>query len=214
MTRITLSFDNGPDPSVTPAVLETLARHDIAATFFVVGKHLETSEGQSLMAAAHAQGHWIGNHTYTHTVSLGRMAQPAEAIAEIERTTARIGACAHPSRLFRPFGNGGILDQRLLSTAVVDHLCDNGYSCVVWNAVPRDWENPDGWVDVALRQTAAQGEALLVLHDIPTGAMQRLDEFIERAKRAGAEFRQEFPERCKLIWEGRRAPNLAAFVTS
>jgi len=80
--------------------------------------------------------------------------------------------------------------------------------------VPRDWENPDGWVDVALRQTAAQGEALLVLHDIPTGAMQRLDEFIERAKRAGAEFRQEFPERCKLIWEGRRAPNLAAFVTS
>ncbi len=214
MTHITLSFDNGPTASVTPTVLEVLARRGIPATFFVVGKNLETEEGQSLMAEAHAQGHWIGNHTYTHTVPLGLMDSSTEAIAEIERTSERIGSLAHASRFFRPFGNGGILDPRLLSTAVVDHLCDHAYSCIVWNAIPRDWENPDGWVETALRQTTEQEETLVVLHDIPTGAMKRLDEFIERALHLGATFRQDFPESCKLVWEGRRTPHLAGLVTA
>lgn len=40
MARITLTFDNGPDPDVTPHVLDTLSRHDVRSTFFVVGELL------------------------------------------------------------------------------------------------------------------------------------------------------------------------------
>jgi peptidoglycan-N-acetylglucosamine deacetylase len=213
MKQVALSFDNGPDAAVTPHVLDILRGNGIRATFFVVGRKLETEEGQALMARAHDEGHWIGNHTYSHSVPLGRMRDGEAAVAEIERTSALIGPVQHPSRLFRPFGEGGILDERILSSRVVDFLCAHRYSCVAWNAVPRDWADPDGWVATALRQIEAEDETLLVLHDIPTGAMAHLEEFIGRALRAGAVFRQEFPEDCKLIWEGTVVRDLGGLVT-
>src|SRR5579864_6684649 len=115
MPKVTLSFDNGPHPDVTPAVLETLARYDLRATFFVVGRNIDSSEGQALIAEAHARGHWIGNHTYHHATPLGHIENAAIAIDEIARTDDLIGEYSHPNRLFRPYGEGGVLDRRLLS---------------------------------------------------------------------------------------------------
>lgn len=213
MATVTLSFDNGPEPAVTPQVLDTLARHAIKATFFVIGRKLETPEGQALITRARRDGHWIGNHTYSHTVPLGRL-DAAEAIAEISRTEALIGPLALPSPLFRPYGEGGILDDRVLSAAAVSHLCANGYTCIAWNAIPRDWDDPTGWVETALAQIATQDETLMVLHDIPSGAMDRLEEFILRARAVGVIFRQDFPVSCRLIWEGQPSASLDAFVTT
>ena len=212
MATVTLTFDNGPDPAVTPQVVDILGRHGITATFFVVGKNLETPEGQALIASARQKGHWVGNHTYSHTVPLGRLSEEA-AVTEIRRTSELIGPHALPRPLFRPYGEGGILDRRVLSPAAVRYLCDNGYSCITWNAIPRDWADPVGWVETALRQISERDETLLVLHDIPSGAMDRLEEFIVRARETGATFRQDFPESCKLIWEGKPARDLGEFVT-
>ena len=50
MKRATLTFDNGPDPAVTPAVLDILRRHGLKAHFFVLGKHLANAEGRRLVA--------------------------------------------------------------------------------------------------------------------------------------------------------------------
>ena len=97
------------------------------------------------------------------------------------RTQAVIGDLAHPQRWFRPFGGGGNLDDRLLKPSVVDHLCTGGYSCVLWNAIPRDWDDPDGWTDRALAQCRAQPWSLMVLHDLPTGAMRHLEAFLDSA---------------------------------
>ena len=213
MATVTLSFDNGPEPTVTPLVLDTLARHAIKATFFVIGQKLETPDGQALIARARHEGHWIGNHTYSHTVPLGKL-DAAAGVAEITRTEALIGPHALPSPLFRPYGEGGILDRRVLSPAAVAHLCANGYTCVSWNAIPRDWDDPNGWVETALAQIAAQDETLIVLHDIPSGAMTRLDEFLTRAQAAGAAFSQEFPAACQLIHKGTPAADLASYVTT
>jgi peptidoglycan-N-acetylglucosamine deacetylase len=213
MPLVTLSFDNGPHPGVTPMVLHTLARYDIRATFFVLGKNIATPEGHAAMAEAHARGHWIGNHTYHHETPLGLIEDPAASVAEIERTAALIGAYASPSPLFRPYGQGGMLDRRLLGEAAVDHLVKRRATCVIWNAVPRDWVDPHGWVDTALRQIGEQEESLVVLHDIPTGAMVHLERFIESASAAGATFRQDFPEDCVLIREGAPTAALGAYVT-
>ncbi len=214
MATITLSFDNGPDPVVTPQVLDILARHGIKATFFVVGQRLEAPEGHALTARARHEGHWIGNHTYSHTVPFGMLADPEAAVAEIDRTGALIGALGEPHRLFRPYGGGGILDARILNPAAVRCLCANGYSCITWNAIPRDWADPEGWVETALRQIAGQEETLMVLHDIPSGAMDRLEAFIVRARDAGATFRQDFPASCILIWNGKPTRDLAPFVST
>jgi peptidoglycan/xylan/chitin deacetylase (PgdA/CDA1 family) len=134
MTTITLTFDNGPDPDVTPLVLA---------------------------------------------------AEPGAAASEIARTRELIGNLTHPRRFFRPFGNGGVIDRSLLNEEAVEHLTRGGYTCVLWNVIPRDWALPNGWVERALEMCDALPEALVVLHDLLTGAMSGLDRFIGAARASG-----------------------------
>jgi peptidoglycan-N-acetylglucosamine deacetylase len=211
---LTLSFDNGPEPEVTPGVLDTLAKRGIKTTFFVIGEKLRDPERRDLATRARAEGHWIGNHTFTHSVPLGLQRDPDTAEREIARTQALIGDLACPERWFRPFGGGGNLDDRLLKPSVVEHLAAGGYSCVLWNAIPRDWDDPDGWVDRALAQCRAQPWSLMVLHDLPTGAMRHLDSFLQRAAEAGARFRQEFPPACVPIRAGNIVLPIEPYVSS
>jgi len=211
---LTLSFDNGPEPEVTPRVLDTLAKHSVKTTFFVIGAKLLDRGRRNLAARAHAEDHWIGNHTFTHSVPLGLQRAPETAEHEIARTQALIGDLAHVKRWFRPFGGGGNLDDRLLKPSVVDYLTRGGYSCVLWNAIPRDWDDPEGWVDSALAQCRAQAWSLMVLHDLPSGAMRHLDSFLDRAREAGARFRQEFPPNCVPIRAGQTVLPIGSYVSS
>jgi peptidoglycan/xylan/chitin deacetylase (PgdA/CDA1 family) len=210
--ELTVTFDNGPEPSVTPGVLDVLARHAIASTFFVIGSKLTDPQARACAQRAHAEGHWIGNHTWTHTRPLGE--QPGEEAAKLEigRSQAEIGALSHNPPLFRPTGGGGHLDRRLLSPQAAAMLQAGGFSCVLWNAIPRDWDDPDGWVETALEQLAIQPWTLMVLHDLPTGAMRHLDGFLSEVKRRGWRFRQDFPPACVPITAGRVTGRLAEFT--
>jgi peptidoglycan-N-acetylglucosamine deacetylase len=199
---LTLTFDNGPEPEVTPAVLDVLARRSICSTFFVVGSKIAGPEGRELAERAFAEGHWIGNHTWTHSLPLGYR-EPEAPEEEIGRTQRAIGALAHPRKLFRPFGGGGRLHEGLLSRAAVDFLVRGRFTCVLWNAIPRDWDDPDGWVERALTQCQSAPWVLMVLHDLPTGAMRHLDRFLDRANEQGIRLRQDFPPDCVPIVEGR-----------
>jgi hypothetical protein len=71
MFDLTLSFDNGPDPEVTPRVLDILRARSLRSTFFVLGRKLGDPVGQDLARRIRAEGHGIANHTFTHTVPLG-----------------------------------------------------------------------------------------------------------------------------------------------
>lgn len=211
---LTLSFDNGPTGATTPFVLDVLARHGLRATFFVVGRRLAEPGGRALAARAHDEGHWIGNHTWSHDVPLGAQRDAAVAAGEILRTQELMGDLAHPLKLFRPFGGGGNLDQRLLNAAARDLLLAGGYTCVLWNAIPRDWCDPQGWVERALAQCRAQPWTLMVLHDLPTGAMQYLDHFLQAAAAQGARFRQDFPPQTLPIVAGRAVRSLTDYVAA
>jgi peptidoglycan/xylan/chitin deacetylase (PgdA/CDA1 family) len=214
MFDLTLSFDNGPDPEITPLVLDILARRGIKATFFMIGEKLAEPGRRRLAERAHAEGHWIGNHTYTHSVPLGRQHDANSAEREIARTQNLIGDLAHPHRWFRPFGGGGNLDQGLLKPSVVSYLREQSFSCVLWNAIPRDWEDPEGWVDRALQQCRSQHWSLMVLHDLPTGAMRHLDRFLDRAGEAGARLRQDFPPACVAIRGGEIVLPIESYVSN
>ncbi len=89
-----------------------------------------------------------------------------------------------------------------------------GFTCVLWNAIPRDWDRPEQWVDTALAQFAAQPWTLMVLHDLPTGAMRHLERFLVEVRRRGCRFRQDFPPCCLPITAGRVTGPLADFVSS
>lgn len=211
MATITLSFDNGPEPDVTPHVLDTLRRRSIKATFFVLGRKLVRD--RDLAVRARDEGHWIGNHTFNHAVPLGLMTEAGAASDEIARTEALIGDLAHERRLFRPYGGGGVLDKRLLNREACAYLARHGYTIVLWNAIPEDWRDPEGWVARALEQCFAQDETLIVLHDLPTGAMAHLDRFIAAAENRGATFRQAFPACCLPMIEGERVASLDPYTS-
>ncbi|HEY1944085.1 MAG TPA: polysaccharide deacetylase family protein [Roseiarcus sp.] len=214
MPIITTSFDNGPDPDVTPQVLDTLRRHDIRSSFFVLGERLR--DRRKLAERAHAEGHWIGNHTYNHVVPLGTSAEAGMSAGEITRTQALIGELAHERRFFRPLGGGGggQLDERLLNDEALKTLVEGQYTCVLWNVVPGDWAYPEGWVERALRLCFETDHALMVLHDLPTGAMAGLDRFLSAAKDRGAVFQQDFPEACVPLEQGRISGPIESYVAT
>ena len=209
--KVTLTFDNGPWPGVTEQVLDTLAARDVRSTFFVVGNQLRRPGSRELATRAVAEGHWIGNHTMTHSVPLGDGADPVE---EIDATQELIGDLTHASRWFRPFGRGGVLDERLLSSDAVAHLEQGGYSCVLWNSVPRDWEDPDAWIDRALADVESTDWTVVVMHDLPTGAMDRLPRLLDELDTLGAEIAQDFPDACVPIRNGQVVGDLTPLVKS
>jgi peptidoglycan/xylan/chitin deacetylase (PgdA/CDA1 family) len=78
MFDLTLTFDNGPHPDVTPEVLDCLAQRDIRTTFFVVGERLAQPGARRICERAHTEGHWIGNHTWTHSIPLAEIVRPID----------------------------------------------------------------------------------------------------------------------------------------
>jgi peptidoglycan/xylan/chitin deacetylase (PgdA/CDA1 family) len=198
---ICLSFDNGPEPEATPLVLEVLARRGLSASFFVIAGKLRDPARRALAERAQAEGHRIGNHTLTHGAPLG-LRPPAEALAEITEAEALLGPLnAH--RLFRPNGGGGALGPHLLRRAALRHLMEQRYTVVLWNAVPRDWDDAEGWPDRALTICrAAQAPVMLVLHDLRADAMRHLDRVLGTLADEGAAFTPEFPAACLALREG------------
>jgi peptidoglycan-N-acetylglucosamine deacetylase len=201
MARVTLTFDNGPTPGTTEGVLDVLGERGLRATFFVVGSDLLRDGRRELAERAAREGHWHGNHTMTHSIQFGNSDDPTLPEREIGEAQRILADLSHPDKFFRPWGDGHI-SPRILSAGAIDYLRAGGYTCVLWNCVPRDWEDPEGWPDKALTTIAEQDWTVLVVHDQPTGAMHGLARFLDRAADLGVEFTQEFPDSCVPIRHG------------
>jgi hypothetical protein len=128
---------------------------------------------------------------------------------EIGETQKLIGGLTHPDLLFRPFGSGGMLDDRLLSKAAIAYLVEGGYSCVLWNSVPRDWEADAAWVDRCLDDVQTYPWTVVVVHDLPTGGMRYLSTLLTRLKALRVEIVQAFPSDCVPIACGRIVSDLS-----
>jgi peptidoglycan/xylan/chitin deacetylase (PgdA/CDA1 family) len=194
MKRVTLTFDNGPTPGVTNRVLEILDRADIRTTFFVIGEKLDDRKASALMGRAHQAGHWIGNHTLTHSVALGDRPDAAFAAREIGETQKRIGVFSHPDKLFRPYGRSGLLGPHLFSAAAKSYLLQERYCTLLWTSVPGDWRDPEGWVERCIADVQARDWSVVVLHDIENACPAKLPLLIERLNALGVEWRQDFPD--------------------
>jgi peptidoglycan/xylan/chitin deacetylase (PgdA/CDA1 family) len=192
--RVTLTFDNGPTPGITDRVLEILSSRGIQTTFFVIGERFARPGNRELAGRAHSEGHWIANHSLTHSVALGDKPEAEYARREIEGTQNVIGELAHADKLFRPMGGGGAIGSHLLSHAALEILQKGKYTCVLWSSVPGDWRDQHGWVDRCVSEVAGREWTVVVLHDVYNAALPRLPEFLDRLDSLGLEFRQDFPD--------------------
>lgn len=214
MTRLTLTFDNGPEPAVTSRVLELLRERSLRAHFFVLGKHLESAEGRACVERAVRDGHRVGNHSYSHEVPLGEDPRPDAVEAELVRTDRLLRPLlpAGEERRFRPFGGGGVIGTHLLRADVVEHLVAAEYSCVLWSSVPGDWRDPVGWVDRALADCERSAHGVVVLHDIAGACLDGLPRFLDALERRGVEVVLELPDDCVPIVRGVPRMDLAALT--
>jgi len=190
---VTLTFDNGPVPGNTERVLDSLAAHDVRAVFFVVGERATTSEGRALVRRIVAAGHRVGAHTWSHSVPFGRL-DDAGVRREIEATSALVRDLGGDGSLFRPYGVGGVIDDRLMSEHGAALLRERGDTCVLWDCVPRDWVDEHAWLARALAHIDATDWSVVVLHDVPHAAASHLDEFLDALAARGVVISQEFPD--------------------
>jgi peptidoglycan/xylan/chitin deacetylase (PgdA/CDA1 family) len=174
----------------------------VKACFFVIGSHVAEPAPGIIARAARDEGHWIGNHTFSHKTPLGEL-DPVAAVKEFESAERELEWLDQPVRLFRPYGRRGLLGPHLLQPAVVEKLQTGGYTCVLWKWVSGDWMDPNGWVQRALAECRASEWSMVVLHDTPSGAMLHLDTFLRSLEEEEFEITQEFPPDCLPIVNGR-----------
>jgi len=159
--EIALTYDDGPNPAATPRLLEVLAKHEVSATFFLIGDNVRKQPG--LVREIAAAGHVVGNHTMTHPwlsyCSGARIrSEMRDANALIEDT---IGA---KISLFRP-PHGA---RRPIVFEVAREL---GLATVNWNIMTYDWrvqppERIIDWVRAGVKQNQARGRGTnILMHD-------------------------------------------------
>ena len=120
---VALTFDDGPDPRFTPAVLDILKRYQIPATFFVVGQSCE--KYPEIIKREQAEGHEIENHTYTHPdLTKDNALRTEEEIRKDQEVI--LGLTNRKSIYFRP-------PKRLFTNKTVDIAELNDYTVVLWS---------------------------------------------------------------------------------
>jgi peptidoglycan/xylan/chitin deacetylase (PgdA/CDA1 family) len=201
--RVTLTFDNGPTPGVTDQVLNILAERSLRAIFFVVANRVDgDAAARALLTRMVRDCHRVGNHSLTHGRPLGELGKQ-ETIAEIATAHDILREFTGEKFFFRPWGTEGQLDRRCLNRTAVNYLVSGKHTCVLWNSVPRDWADPVGWIDRALADVRTREHTLVVIHDLPSGAMDGLPRFLDELDRSGVAVTAELPTECVPIIGGR-----------
>lgn len=200
--NLALTFDDGPNPAITPKLLDLLDRYRAKATFFVVGKYVR--ESPSLVKEIAARGHLLGNHTDSHPNLF--FCGPSETHTELLRCTEAIqqAACIEPRWFRPPFG--------YRSPWLGEIVHQQGMQTVMWSLIPGDWRpKPSDWLIARMqpiadhashnnhpsprRHTRCSGD-ILCLHDgdyaRPHGDRSRtltaLEFWLPRWRDAGLEF--------------------------
>ncbi len=170
---VAFTFDDGPDLTTTPIVLETLEEYRVPATFFVVGRHFakpnDTARaGADLLRDMERRGFTIGNHTTNHQ-NLPKLSAKAAKLAVAKNADDLERVLGHAVHLFRPpFG--------ATSGAVRRMLRKRGDTMVRWSIDSHDFQKElrRGMVERVLSQILARNGGVILFHDTKKGTARKL----------------------------------------
>ncbi|MBQ9117181.1 MAG: polysaccharide deacetylase family protein [Clostridia bacterium] len=152
---VALTFDDGPHPRYTDAILDILKEYGVKATFFAVGENAELYKEQLKRIAD--EGHEIGNHTYSHA-SLKKIS-PERMKIELTRTAEAVKKITgRMPTVFRP-------PEGCCNKTVVDCANQLGYTTVLWTVDPRDWSCPPSERVSENILGTVKGGAVILCHD-------------------------------------------------
>jgi peptidoglycan-N-acetylglucosamine deacetylase len=155
LKQMALTYDDGPNDPHTLCLLEVLAKHNIHATFFLIGRYVQ--QRPDIVRELVKAGHVVGNHTFTHPLLIFKNAHELRAqLHDCDRAIA--DAVGEHSNLFRPPFGGR-------RPAVLRLARQMGLKSIMWNVTGYDWNAPsvEHIEDKVTRQV--RGGDVILLHD-------------------------------------------------
>ena len=174
---VALTFDDGPNASSTPILLDGLRERKVRATFFLIGENVEKDENEKIVKRMYEEGHLIGNHTYTHC-NLSKL-ETGEAKKELEQTDTVIEKIT---------GKQPVFARAPYWELPVDSEQDLNRIYIGWTVDPLDWMTEDtGAVVKTVVEEINPGDVIL-LHDCYPSSVQAAIRIVDLLQGKGYEF--------------------------
>lgn len=172
---VALTFDDGPNPATTNQALDTLSKYGIKATFFVLGKNVSGNE--EILKRMKADGHVIGNHSWSHPVlSKLSLDEAKKQITDTEDALTKV--LGSSSKLMRP-PYGAITDDIRNSLDL---------SFIMWDVDSLDWKSKNEAAILTEIQREVKNGSIILMHDIHAETVNALPKVIDYLKGQGYDF--------------------------
>lgn len=196
---IHLTFDDGPHISNTPKVLDALDKHQLKASFFLVGENLVNQtpanlrKKQEILERMKRAGHPIGSHSFKHVLHTKLNDSELEYLIRRSREVLS-GHLSEPQMFRLPYGDGWhpLTVNKPRAKAVMSELKRQNFSHIGWSLDADDWDRrrqrSPGILPILMDQICENEGGVVLLHDIQTHTANNIDEWIEAMKCVGHKF--------------------------
>ena len=176
---VAMTFDDGPHPKNTPRLLDMLRARNIRATFYVIGKNVDRYP--EIVRRIVAEGHEIGNHTYTHrNLKSLNAAQVREEMQKTQDAIVR-AAGVKPRTMRPPYGS-------LYTKQRATIFNEFGYPTIMWSVDPNDWKRPGASVVTSRILNGADNGAIILAHDLHAPTVDAMPATFDGLLKRGFQF--------------------------
>jgi peptidoglycan/xylan/chitin deacetylase (PgdA/CDA1 family) len=176
---VAMTFDDGPHATLTPKLLDLLARKKIKATFFVLGEN--AVQHPEILKRAVAEGHEIGNHSWSHP-NLAKLSNEALR-SQLQRTDDVISQAigSHPKLMRPPYGELTPKQRQWVNN-------EFGYKVILWDVDPLDWKEPGPSVVAQRIIKETKPGSIMLSHDIHAQSITAMPEVFDTLLAKGFKF--------------------------